>query len=69
MTLVVRAQSLAVGMSHYLAREVQATPNIEVRLTTEVIGGGGDDGWLDHLVLRDLAGGVEEMVPRSASPR
>ena len=40
-TLVVRAQSLAVGMSHYLAREVQATSNVEIRLATEVIGGGG----------------------------
>jgi thioredoxin reductase (NADPH) len=50
-------------MSHYLAREVQATPNIDVRLTTEVIGGGGDDGWLDHLVLRDMASGQEETVP------
>ncbi len=62
-TLVVRADSLAVGMSHYLAREVQATPNVEVRLGTEVIGGGGDDGWLDHLVLRDLGTGEEETVP------
>jgi thioredoxin reductase (NADPH) len=62
-TLVVRADSLAAGMSHYLAREVQATPNVEVRLATEVVGGGGDDGWLDHLVLRDLAGGAEETVP------
>jgi thioredoxin reductase (NADPH) len=62
-TLVVRAESLAVGMSHYLAREVQATPNVEVRLSTEVIGGGGEDGWLDHLVLRDRASGQEERVP------
>ena len=62
-TLVVRADSLAAGMSHYLAREVQATPNVEVRLATEVVGGGGDDGWLDHLVLRDLASGAEETVP------
>jgi thioredoxin reductase (NADPH) len=62
-TLVVRADSLAVGMSHYLAREVQATPNVEVRLATEVVGGGGDDAWLDHLVLRDLASGAEETVP------
>ena len=62
-TLVVRADSLASGMSHYLAREVQATPNVEVRLATEVVGGGGDDGWLDHLVLRDCAGGAEETVP------
>jgi thioredoxin reductase (NADPH) len=62
-TLVVRAESLAAGMSHYLAREVQATPNVDVRLSTEVIGGGGDDGWLDHLVLRDLGTGQEETVP------
>ncbi len=39
-------------MSHYLVRQVEATPNIEVRLGTEVVDGGGD-GWLDHLVLRD----------------
>jgi thioredoxin reductase (NADPH) len=60
-TLVVRAQSLRAGMSHYLAREVRATPNLEVRVATEVVGGGGD-GWLDHLVLRDVASGVEERV-------
>ncbi|HMJ95295.1 MAG TPA: FAD-dependent oxidoreductase [Thermoleophilaceae bacterium] len=62
-TLVVRAESLAVGMSHYLAREVQATPNVEVRLGTEITGGGGEDGWLDHLVLRDRASAQEETVP------
>ena len=63
-TLVVRAQSLAVGMSHYLAREVAGDPERRGQGTTEVIGGGGEDGWLDHLVLRELAGGVEEMVAR-----
>jgi thioredoxin reductase (NADPH) len=62
-TLVVRAESLAVGMSHYLVREVQANPNVEVRLSTEVVGGGGEDGWLDHLRLRDCASGEEETVP------
>jgi thioredoxin reductase (NADPH) len=62
-TLVVRAESLAVGMSHYLAREVQATANVEVRVGTEVIGGGGDDGWLDHLVLRKCGTDQEETVP------
>jgi thioredoxin reductase (NADPH) len=60
-TLVVRASSLAGGMSHYLARHIEATPNIEVRVRTEVVGGGGDDGWLRHLVLRE-AGGEEETV-------
>ena len=54
-TLVVRSQSLAAGMSHYLARQIQSTANVEVRLGTEVVGGGGD-GWLDHLVLRTEKG-------------
>jgi thioredoxin reductase (NADPH) len=61
-TLVVRGGSLAAGMSHYLAREVEATPNIDVRLGTDVVGGGGD-GWLRHLTLRDVASGEEETVP------
>jgi thioredoxin reductase (NADPH) len=49
-------------MSHYLAREVEANPNIDVRLGTEVIGGGGD-GWLRRLTLRDVSSGEEETVP------
>jgi thioredoxin reductase (NADPH) len=60
-TLLVRAGSLAAGMSHYLARQIEATPNVDVRLHTDVVGGGGDDGWLRHLVLRD-ADGSEETV-------
>jgi thioredoxin reductase (NADPH) len=60
-TLVVRSGSLAAGMSHYLARQIEATPNVDVRLRTEVVGGGGHDGWLRHLVLRE-AGGEEETV-------
>jgi thioredoxin reductase (NADPH) len=61
-TLAVRAQSLDAGMSHYLARQVEATPTIDVRLGTEVVGGGGD-GWLEHLVLRNGSEGVEETIP------
>jgi thioredoxin reductase (NADPH) len=60
-TLVVRAQSLGAGMSHYLVRQVEATPNLQVRLQTEIVGGGGD-GWLEHLVLRGRAKGSEETV-------
>jgi thioredoxin reductase (NADPH) len=60
-TLVVRGQSLGAGMSDYLAREVEAAPKVQVRLRTEIVGGGGD-GWLDYLVLRDHAEGVEERV-------
>jgi thioredoxin reductase (NADPH) len=60
-TLVVRAQSLDAGMSHYLVRQVEATPRLRVRLGTEIVGGGGD-GWLERLVLRDRASGREEKV-------
>ena len=63
MTLVVRAESLDEGMSHYLVRQVEATPNIDVRLETEVVGGGaGGDGWLDRLILRSRADGATETV-------
>ena len=58
-TLVVRSGSLAAGMSHYLARQIEATPNVDVRLRTDVVGGDGDDGWLRHLVLRDVDGQEE----------
>jgi thioredoxin reductase (NADPH) len=60
-TLVVRGQSLRAGMSDYLVRQVEATPGLRIRLGTEIVGGGGD-GWLDHLVLRERATGREETV-------
>jgi thioredoxin reductase (NADPH) len=60
-TLVVRARSLRAGMSHYLVREVQATPNVEVRLDTSVVGGRGD-GRLEYVVLREGAAGEHETV-------
>jgi thioredoxin reductase (NADPH) len=60
-TLVVRAGSLGVGMSQYLVEAVEATPNLRVRVSTEVVGGGGD-GWLDHLVLEDRTEGRQEKV-------
>lgn len=50
-TLVVRGPSLHGGMSHYLIREIEVTPNIDVLTGTTVVGGGGD-GHLQHLVLR-----------------
>jgi thioredoxin reductase (NADPH) len=61
-TLVARAPSLATGMSHYLVRQLEATPNVEIRVGTEIVGGEGD-GWLTQLVLRDRATGAEETVP------
>ena len=64
-TLVVRAQSLEAGMSHYLVREVDATPNLDVRTGTVVVGGGGDVH-LQELVLRQNDTGEEDTVPADA---
>jgi thioredoxin reductase (NADPH) len=60
-TLVVRADSLESGMSNYLVRQVVETPRLDVRVGTEVVGGGGQ-ARLEHLVLRDRATGHEETV-------
>jgi thioredoxin reductase (NADPH) len=64
-TLVVRALSLRDGMSDYLVRQVEAAENIQVCLGCEVVGGGGD-GRLDHLVLRDIASRTETTVDARA---
>jgi len=64
-TLVVRAGSLEAGMSHYLVREVRATPNVEVRTRTAVVGGGGE-GRLEELLLRETASGEENVVAADA---
>jgi thioredoxin reductase (NADPH) len=64
-TLLVRRQSLDAGMSHYLVREVEAIPNVEVLLDTTVVGGGGE-GHLQRLVLRRSADGEESMVAADA---
>jgi thioredoxin reductase (NADPH) len=61
-TLVIRADALDAGMSQYLVRQVEAAPNVEVRVSTEVVDGGGV-GRLEHLVLRDRSSGAEETVP------
>ena len=64
-TLVVRAGSLAAGMSHYLVRQVEEAPNIEVRTGTEAVGGSGSE-WLESLRLRDRGTGSVETVPADA---
>jgi thioredoxin reductase (NADPH) len=64
-TLVIRAHSARAGMSHYLVRQVEATENIEVRVGTEIVDGGGD-GWLERLTLHDRARGVRDTVAADA---
>jgi thioredoxin reductase (NADPH) len=61
-TLVVRRPSLAQTMSRYLIDELDATPNVAVRLRTTVVDGGGA-GRLERLVLCDAdTGGTSEVA-------
>ncbi len=50
--LLVRGQRLEASMSHYLVEQIRNTPNVEVRLQTEVMAGAGDEH-LESLTLRD----------------
>jgi thioredoxin reductase (NADPH) len=64
-TLVVRAASLEAGMSQYLVDQVKATPNVDVRTGTVITGGGGD-GRLQELVLRESSTEDEKTVGADA---
>jgi thioredoxin reductase (NADPH) len=64
-TVLVRGSSLADGMSDYLVREIVATPNVAVRLNSEVTGARGDQR-LRSLTLRDRILGSTEEVPATA---
>ena len=52
-------------MSNYLVREIEATPNVDVRTGTAVVGGGGE-GRLQQLVLNDSGTGEQETVAADA---
>jgi thioredoxin reductase (NADPH) len=56
-TMLVRADSLAKSMSHYLIEQIEALPKIEVRTRTQAIGAEGN-GQLRALHMRD-GDGVE----------
>jgi thioredoxin reductase (NADPH) len=60
-TILIRGDSLARSMSHYLIETIEASPNIELRTGTEVVDAAGD-GRLAELTLRDLRSGETEVV-------
>lgn len=62
--LVVRGAALEASMSQYLVSRVLETPNVDVRLRTEVVGARGD-GHLEALTLADRGAGTEEEVETS----
>jgi thioredoxin reductase (NADPH) len=55
-TMVVRADSLAKSMSHYLIEQIAAYDNIEVLTRTEAVGTEGDNGRLARMQLRGRDG-------------
>lgn len=61
-TMVVRAGSLAKGMSQYLVDQIEATPNIEVRLRTVVDAVHGQHS-LEEVTLRHLDTGEAHRRP------
>jgi thioredoxin reductase (NADPH) len=62
-TLLVRGSSFAAGMSEYLVRQIEATPNLAVRLGTQVVGGRGSTR-LKSLLVEDRQSRQE--VPAAA---
>ena len=73
--VLVRGATLEEGMSSYLVDRIRATDNIDVRLQTEVVDGGGD-GHLEWITLADRTTGATERVETNwvfifigASPR
>jgi len=61
-TLVVRATSLEKGMSGYLVYQIHRTPNIDVRLDSEIVSGEGSDR-LETLAIQNKARNIVETVP------
>ena len=64
-TILIRSDSLSRSMSDYLIREIGAARNVNVRPFIEVVGGGGD-GRLEWLDLRDRRTGEAETVAAAA---
>jgi len=66
-TILVRAPSLVASMSDYLIRQIDATPNIDVRYHVQVAGGVGTGaGHLQSLVLEDTPTAAQRTVPADA---
>ncbi len=51
-TMLVRADSLAKSMSHYLIEQIAALPNVEVRMNTQAVAAEGEDAHLRALRVR-----------------
>jgi thioredoxin reductase (NADPH) len=61
-TLLVRGSSPTTSMSEYLIRELNAKPNVSVRLGVDVVDGAGDPQ-LEAVVVRERSSGARERIP------
>lgn len=64
-TMIIRGESLATSMSDYLITQLQAIPNIDIRLRTRVVDGRGEER-LEALILEDIETGQHAEVAASA---
>ena len=64
-TIVVRGPTLTSSMSSYLIEEIEAVPNIDVALSTQVVDGSGESR-LEQLTLQEGGSGETTMVPADA---
>lgn len=64
-TMFVRATDLAAGMSQYLVKRIETTTNIAVMTGVEITAVCGK-GHLEHVVVRPLAGGEEQLIDAAA---
>lgn len=64
-TILALEDALGTSMSDYLVKEIEATPNIAVRLRTQVVDGHGR-GRLEGITLVDGQSGATESVPAAA---
>jgi thioredoxin reductase (NADPH) len=63
--VVVRADSLAKGMSHYLVERLETTPNIDIYLGSEVTHAEGEDQ-LERITVRNRASAAETRLDLDA---
>ena len=61
--MLVRGSSLAQSMSQYLVERIAATPNIELRTRTEIVGVDGPGAGIDSLTWRHRDSGREDTRP------
>jgi thioredoxin reductase len=64
-SLIVRGRTLAESMSQYLVDQLRAA-GVTILTESKVVGGGGTEGHLDHLIVRNRSTMVDVAVPTDA---